>query len=192
MLAFMAYYPSSGIFDKTAAGATVVDSDESKNVTNASSAPLHHTSCGPNKMTTANVMDDPVPPQSTISLTSEASSQLGDDQQQRLRQQQEDHNFHMHIAEEEDIHPSGNCCAGEEERRPPSIGQYFQQMEEVPRIYIERLYENTVDGPCQTVSLCELNHMDLFIVSCSAVAVHLEVAIQHCLLLYLTTLSQYL
>ena len=31
--------------------------------------------------------------------------------------------------------------------------------------FMEQLYENTVDGPCQTVTLCEVQHMDLFLVS---------------------------
>lgn len=50
----------------------------------------------------------------------------------------------------------GNGNTGSSVRERPSLGKYFQEME-------ERLYENTVNGPCQGVNMCEVDeHLDFF------------------------------
>jgi len=58
---------------------------------------------------------------------------------------------------------SQNCCGGhpaleheEENEEKPTISAYLQRME-------DRLYENTVHGPCQGV-MCEVDQIDLFTV----------------------------
>jgi len=84
-------------------------------------------------------------------LKNRASSSNNKEQQQ---QQNDQHQLRIgnNPAEEKDHE--------QQERHRPT---FFQQMEDVPRVYIEKLYENTVDGPCQ-VTLCEVKHMDLFMV----------------------------
>lgn len=136
MLAFMAYYPPVEPFG------TSDDKEPLLSQRNPSS-----------KMTDARnaASDEEVPPQSALSVSTEASSRAGAGADAEEEEDQDDH--------EEEHH--GTAHRVEDDPRP-SFGHYLQQMEDVPRIYMEKIYENTVHGPCQTVSLCEVNHMDLF------------------------------
>lgn len=100
---------------------------------------------------------DEVLPQSQFSSSTAASSYGAEEPYMSEQQQQKQHRFHR---VDEEVDTGGNCCGSEEEQ--PTFGHYLQQMEDVPRVYMEKLYENTIDGPCQTVSLCEVNQIDLF------------------------------
>ena len=131
---------------------------------------------------------DEAPPQSMLSLSTEASSQINRnnhvnvnmnfndesttsdhvvDSPQRSRPVRrnsngKNNNNHCDLVDDDDQFQGGassNCCGSAEVR--PSL---FQQMEDVPRVYMEKLYENTVDGPCQGITMCEVDHLDFFTV----------------------------
>jgi hypothetical protein len=129
-------------------------------------------STGNDSVTTASM--DERPPHSFLSLSTEGSSAIWEEdsdpliQRQRQRQRQEELD-----ESDQDLHRRAkNCCAADQD--PTTTTHAGKKPTNTTAMYIERIYEHTVHGPCQTVTMCEVEHLDLFMVSSTVVVSWLQ------------------
>ena len=144
MLAFMAYPPTR----TRGSSASITDSSLAASTKEANS--FHERRCH-DSVTTASL--DERPPQSFLSLSTEASSAIWDDDNEHLVRRR----LHQSEESDQDLHRKAKACCADHDATP--------QRTNTTAMYIERIYENTVHGPCQSVTTCEVEHLDLFMVS---------------------------
>lgn len=177
MLAFMAYPPpphAASTANPRTTAARGSDRTSRGAVTSrpaASTNPCHDTTlglCDTSRTSATTASMDEAPPQSVLSLSTEASSDilLEDHDDHVINQPDTAQSAEEEEAEEEKIQRRAQqCCTDNDNSENDNEADHPQRPTTtfgVPRVYIEKLYENTVDGPCQTVTMCEIEHMDLF------------------------------
>ncbi|CAB9514533.1 expressed unknown protein [Seminavis robusta] len=146
MLAFMAYPPNTvgTTAPSTSSRDRIVSlshhsSNNSTTSSNHSQAPTQQQQ---QQQQSSKMMEMEGPPESMLSIATESAA------------------IHLTLDQGSDlVLPPNNNLDHSVIADPPS-----PQPERRRRTHLlEKLYENTVDGPCQTVTLCEVQHMDLFL-----------------------------
>ena len=143
---------------------TTTDNNNSSSSTRFSQ-PCHNNDN--DSVTTASVRMDEAPPQSMLSLSTHASSVSIVEKTSSRRRLVKENLEEKDDDEEIQRRATSTCCGSDPKGSIPFPQQQQQQQQQQhpngAAMYIEKLYENTVHGPCH-VTMCEVEHMDLFMV----------------------------